>query len=212
MKKGGGIIIIIGIIVILILAVVIYFLLRTTKKVNPGSVKRILFIGDSNTNANFSYADQLRQRFPDLIIKKISQDGAKSDWMLQQLNNELMQNKYDIISILCGSNDIYGADRIDIAEANLNAMYSLAHSKGSKVLAITPPNKDFYVDRTDQKQALLYELVDWMKNNKSIDFLIDFHAITNNKAFFSSSDGYLHANANAHSILAQQTAQKLNLT
>ena len=202
-------IIIIGVLVIVILAVVIYFLLRTKK--SSGSVKSILFVGDSNTNANFSYADQLRKTFPGLKINKIAQDGAKTDWMFNQLNTELQKNKYDVVVILGGSNDIYGVGKTDAAKRSLDAMYNLAHARGSKVLAVTPPNKDFYTNKTDQKQALLYDLVNWMKRNKNIDFLIDFHSITNNKSFFNSSDGYLHANANAHSILAGQTATKLNL-
>jgi hypothetical protein len=90
-------------------------------------------------------------------------------------------------------------------------MYKLAHSRGAKVLAVTPPNKDYYVNKTNQKQALLSNLVAWMYGNRNIDFLIDFHKITADKSFFNSSDGYLHANANAHSVLASQTAKKLNL-
>jgi hypothetical protein len=201
-------IIIIGVIVIVILlAVVIYFL--RTKKLSP--VKSILFIGDSNTNANFSYADQLRKKFPGLRINKIAKDGANTRDMFDWLNKELQGSKYDVVVILGGSNDIYGAGRIDVAKASLDAMYKLAHARGSKVLAVTPPNKDFYINKTEQKQALLSDLINWMKSNKNIDFLIDFHEITNNKTFFNSSDGYLHPQAGAHSILASQTAQKLNL-
>jgi len=199
-------IIIIGVITIMCLGIVIYVLVKKGKPVNS-----ILFIGDSNTNANFSYADQLRQRNPRLTIKKIAMDGAKTDWMFNQLNSELQNNKYDAVSILGGSNDIYALGKTDGAKRALDAMYNLVHARGSKVLAVTPPNKDFYVSKTDQKQALLYDLVDWIKNNKNTDYVIDFHKITNNKSFFNSSDGYLHAQAPAHSILADQTAQKLNV-
>jgi lysophospholipase L1-like esterase len=155
--------------------------------------------------------DQLRQRFPGLIVKKIAQDGANSSWMKSQLEQELQNNKYDAIGILSGSNDVYGGVNIGLTKYNLDAMYRLAHIKGSKVLAITPPNKDFYTQKTDQKQVALHELVDWIKGNRNIDFLIDFYTITNNKSFFNSNDGYLHPQAGAHSILAQQVAQKLNL-
>lgn len=202
-------IIIIGIIIIIVLSIIIYFLYKNTT--TSKKVKSILFIGDSNTNANFSYADQLRQRFPGLVIKKIAQDGSKTDWMFQQLNNELQNNKYDVVAILGGSNDIYGLGKTDGTKKSLDAMYDLSHARGSKVLAVTPPNKDFYTNKTDQKQALLQDLINWMKNNRNIDFFIDFHSITNNKSFFNSSDGYLHPQAGAHSILASQTAQKLNL-
>lgn len=199
-------IIIIGVVTVVVLGVVIYVLVRKSKPVSS-----ILFIGDSNTAANFSYADQLKQRYPKLTIKKIAENGAKTDWMFNQLNSELQNNKYDVVSILGGSNDIYGAGRTDVAKRSLEAMYKLAHARGSKVLAITPPNKNFYVSNTDQKQAMLADLVSWIKNNKNTDYVIDFHSITNNKSFFNSSDGYLHAQAPAHSVLAGQTAQKLKV-
>ena len=202
-------IIIIGVVTILVLGVVIYVISRKGKSDKP--VSSILFIGDSNTKAPFSYADQLAKNYPSLRIKKISQNGANTDWMFNQLNSELQNKKYDVVAILGGSNDIYGASRTDLAKRSLDAMYKLAKARGSKVIAITPPNKDFYTNKTEQKQALLYDLVGWIKSNKNVDYVVDFHRITNNKSFFNSSDGYLHAQAPAHSILAGQTAQKLNL-
>jgi hypothetical protein len=201
-------IIIIGVVTILVLGVVIYVL---TRKSDKKPVSSILFIGDSNTKAPFSYADQLKQRYPNLRIKKISENGAKTDWMFNQLNNELQNNKYDVVAILGGSNDIYGAGRTDLAKRSLDAMFKIANARGSKVVAVTPPNKDFYTNKTEQKQALLYDLVNWIKSNRNADYVVDFHRITNNKSFFSSSDGYLHAQAPAHSVLAGQMAQKLNL-
>jgi hypothetical protein len=199
-------IIIIGLVTVVVLGIVIYVLVRKGKPVSS-----VLFIGDSNTAADFSYADQSKQRYPKLTIKKIAENGAKTDWMFNQLNTELQNNKYDVVSILGGSNDIYGAGRNDIAKRSLDAMYNLAHARGSKVLAVTPPNKNFYVNKTDQKQALLADLVGWIKNNKNTDYVVDFHGITNNKSFFNSSDGYLHPQASAHSVLAGQTAQKLKV-
>lgn len=171
----------------------------------------ILFIGDSNTASNFSYADQLKKKFPKLDVKKIAKVGEKTDWMKKQLIEELSKNNYGIVAILGGSNDIYALGRTDSTKRNLNEMYDLIHKKGAKVLAVTPPNKDFYVSRTEKKQELLYDLVDWMKKNKRIDYLVDFHKITSDKKYFSPSDGYLHANSLAHKILADKTKDKLNL-
>jgi lysophospholipase L1-like esterase len=199
-------IIIIGVVTIVVLGVVIYVLVRKSKPVSS-----VLFIGDSNTAANFSYADQLKQRYPKLTIKKIADNGAKTDWMFNELNKELQGNKYDVVAILGGSNDIYGAGRTDVAKRSLDAMYRLAHARGSKVLAVTPPSKNFYVNKTEQKQAMLADLVGWIKNNKNTDYVIDFNSITNNKSFFNSSDDYLHPQASAHSVLAGQTAQKLKV-
>lgn len=174
-------------------------------------INSILFIGDSNTAANYSYADQLKKSFPDLIVKKIAKVGEKTDWMKTQLQNELNKNKYNVVAILGGSNDIYALGKNDSAKRNLNDMYDLIHSKGSKVIAVTPPNKDFYINKTEAKQKLLFDLIDWMKSNRKIDYLVDFHKITSDKKYFNSSDGYLHANSSAHQILANKVTNELNL-
>lgn len=179
---------------------------------DDGKVKSILFIGDSNTVASWSYADQLRKQFPNLKIKKIAKVGKKTDWMKKQLSDELKSgNKYDLVAILGGSNDIYALGKNDSAKINLNEMYKMIRNSGSKVLAITPPNKDFYTKKTDQKQKSLFDLVDWIKGNNNADYKIDFHKITADRKYFSSSDGYLHANASAHKILQQQTSNKINI-
>ncbi len=181
------------------------------KKKDDGKVKSILFIGDSNTAANYSYADQLKKLYPNLKIKKVAKVGEKTDWMKNQLINELNGNHYDMVAVLGGSNDIYALGKDDSAKKNLDEMYNLIHSKGSKVLAITPPNKDFYTKKTDQKQKALFDLVDWMKGNKKIDYLVDFHEITADKKYFSANDGYLHANSSAHKILTDDIKQKVNI-
>lgn len=174
-------------------------------------VSSILFVGDSNTFANFSYADQLKKLYPNLKIKKIAMNGANSDWARTQLERELQNNKYDIISILIGSNDIYGGKSIASTKGNLDAMYNLAHNKGSKVLAITPPSKDFYLERTNAKQNMLSDLINWMKSNKNIDDFINFKAMTPSITFFSSGDEYLHPQAQAHKLLAGRVQQDLQI-
>lgn len=192
------------------------YTLYTRSKNNPAAtlpkkINSILFIGDSNTAANFSYADELQKLYPALRIKKIALSGAKTDWMLPQLQNELAQNNYDIVAILGGSNDIYALDSITSAQANLTAMYNLAHANGAQVLAITPPNHNWYTLATPHKQAISTDLVNWIMSNTNPDYKINFWDITNNKNFFTQADGYLHAQAPAHKILADKTAQLLNL-
>ena len=186
-------------------------LIYLSRRKKSDKVTSILFIGDSNTAANYSYADKLKRQFPNIDVKKIAKVGEKTDWMKNQLQNELNKKDYDIIIILGGSNDVYALGKTDSAKQNLNAMYDLIHSKGAKVIAVTPPNKDFYVNKTEAKQKLLFDLIDWMKSNKKIDYLIDFHKITSDKKYFSPSDGYLHANSLAHEILANSVKNKLNL-
>lgn len=179
---------------------------KSNKKLNS-----ILFIGDSNTVANFSYADQLKKDFPNLIVKKIAKNGANTSWMKSELEKELKSNRYDVISILGGSNDIYGGQTLDFSKNNLGSMYRTAKQSGSKVIAVSPPNKDFYLYKQESKQKPLSDLVSWIKNNKDVDYFFDFYDITKNKNYFTSADGYLHPQSNAHKLLKQQAIQKLNL-
>ena len=211
MKKSTNILIGVGAFALGLTVIYLFTKDKNGSKPKASGGNSILFIGDSNTASNVSYADQLKKAFPKLKTKKIAKVGEKTDWMKTQLANELKDNKYSVVAVLGGSNDIYALGKIDSAKKNLDAMYKMIHDSGAKVLAVTPPNKDYYVKKTEQKQKLLSDLIDWMKGNSNVDYLVDFHKITNDKKYFSSNDGYLHANASAHKILADQTKQKLNL-
>jgi hypothetical protein len=217
MKEKTLYIILLFLVIILVLISVFLYIRKKNGKgislTGKKPITSILFIGDSNTNANFSYADVLRKQYPGITIKKIAQDGAKTDWMLGQLQQELNTNTnhYDVIAILGGSNDIYALNSNTAAKSNLDAMYRLAHSKGSKVLAVTPPNKKFYTQRTPQKETLLIDLVSWISSNTNKDYFVDWHKLTDNQALYSAVDGYLHPQAGAHIMLADQVTKKLDL-
>ncbi len=132
--------------------------------------------------------------------------------MLSQLKTELAKDKYDMVSVLAGSNDIYALNSIDAAKKNLDAMYKLAHSKGSKVIAVSPPNKDYYAKKTDQKQALLNDLVTWIRNNPSKDYFIDFKTMTGDKKYFTAADEYLHPQSAAHTLLKNKFVTLTKIT
>ncbi|MBC7412364.1 MAG: hypothetical protein H7331_07910 [Bacteroidia bacterium] len=194
----------------IVIAAVVGLLLFSGKKKN-NSITSILFIGDSNTATPFSYADQLAKKFPTIRMKKIALIGAKTDWILAQLKSELTKNKYDLVCVMGGSNDIYALSKIDNAEQNLNSIYNISHQNGAKVLAITPPNKNFFIKRTDLKQKLLFSLINWIKSNQNTDYFVNFWDITNNKSFFTVADGFLHAQSPAHKILANTIINTINL-
>jgi len=109
------------------IGLVYYFNKSKDKKVNS-----ILFIGDSNTVANYSYADKIKKSFPNLRVKKIAKVGEKSDWALNELQKELSKNKYDIVAVLIGSNDIYALNSNTQAKQNLDKIYDLIKSKEEK--------------------------------------------------------------------------------
>lgn len=165
------------------------------KRVNCDS--SFLFVGDSNTASPYSYADKLKNNCPNITIKKLAKSGEKTDWMLSQLNNELKTgNKYNVITVLGGSNDIFARLSIDKAKENLQKMYDLAKLTGAKVVAITPPNKSFYEPTTEKHRKLIRELTEWIRNNKSVDVFIDLGALSNDKKYFASDNQHLNSLGN----------------
>jgi hypothetical protein len=115
----------------------------------------------------------------DKIVKKIAKEDATTEWMSEQLRDELKKYKYDAVVILGGSNDVYDLGKIDRAKKNLDEMYNFAHTLGSKVIAITPPEDLSKSKNKTEEKLLLSDLVDWIMKNKIADYKIDFHSISN---------------------------------
>lgn len=174
-------------------------------------IKSILFLGDSNTEAPWSYADKIKKMYPNISVKKIAKHSMKTDWILNELQNELSKNKYDVVSVLGGSNDIYATGKNDTAKVNLEKMYKISKDAGSKFVIVAPPNKNFYANATPEKQKSLKDLLNWEKNTANKDYFIDFWTMTNNKNLFSKGDGFLHPQSAAHEILTNDFSTKLNL-
>lgn len=185
--------------------------LSTSNKANCNS--SFLFIGDSLTAYDQSYADQLTQFCPNINIKKIAQVGQKTDWMLQQLITELQNNKYDVISIWGGVNDIYARNQIIDAESNLQQMYDLAKKSGSKVIALTVIPTRTYNISTDQTVNLTKDLNKWILSNNIPDATVDVNSILNDgndgtKSKYLQSDT-LHINTVGQSLIANDFKNKV---
>ena len=184
---------------------------------NPGSARKyskpksLLFLGDSNTFYRYSYAHTLKQMFPSIKTKIIAKVGVRTSWMLKQFQQELLVSKPDVVFVLGGSNDIYALDQNESAKSNLAKIYSLAKRNGIKVVAISPPNKNWFTKRTERKQRLLLDLVEWISRSKDKDYYVNFWKITDGREFFDKSDGYLHAQKPAHDILAKRIISLLRL-
>lgn len=174
------------------------FFLYNRKKSNQ--IKSILFLGDGNILADFSYVNKLEKSFPNIFIKKIAKEDATTEWMSEQLRDELKKYKYDVVAILGGSNDVYDLGKIDRAKKNLDEMYNFTHTVGSKVIAITPPEDSSKSKNKTEEKLLLSDLVDWIMKNKVADYKIDFHSISNT-----------NKKNEAHELLADKIKEQLNL-
>lgn len=161
---------------------------------------RFLFIGDSNTDNKYSYADKLKLKFPDSKFDKVAKWGEKTKWMLENLENHLKTNKnYDFIALLGGSNDVYGGIPLEQTKSNILKINNLIKKDGAKSILISPPNKMFFPENDKEKNDKLQELINWEKQ-QDFDFFIDFHDLTDKKDLFMSD--LRHPNQEAHQILA----------
>jgi lysophospholipase L1-like esterase len=177
----------------------------TGKKMKLKKNARLLFIGDSYTAGNTSYADQLKKSNPDLQINKIAKVGEKTDWMLQNAHDDLSSNNYDAVFILGGINDVYALNSITNAKKNLQSMYNLAKNSGMKVIGVTIAPTDSYPPYTDELGKLTNDLNSWILNNKTLDSAVDFNKMLKKNGkqdlnLFVSDK--LHANSSAHKTLA----------
>jgi uncharacterized phosphosugar-binding protein len=78
-------------------------------------------------------------------------------------------------------------------------MYNFAHTLGSKVIAITPPEDSSKSKNKTEEKLLLSDLVDWIMKNKIADYKIDFHSISANKK------------NDSHELVAEKIKEQLNL-
>lgn len=191
-----------------------YIMNRYFKKIDiksPKSNHNILVIGDSLTAHNNSYAEYLKNDIPAIQLTKVAEGGRRTRWMLDNAWNDLNSGKYAAVFILGGTNDVYALTGSADAKRNLQSMYDAAHRAGSKVVAITIPPSDYYSLYNSKYGAETEELNNWIRNNKTVDFIIDLNSLvknpdgTPNTSYFVSDN--LHLNSAAHKLIAQTIEQ-----
>lgn len=166
----------------------------------------LLFVGDSNTAsaaggkfygwwiAERLNADISRAK-PRVTIDKVAKGGEGTTWMIENLTAHLAQkgnNYYDIITILGGSNDMWGGSKTaEQVKINIQALVKLAEDHGARAVVVSPPSKELYVKKVkadpatnkkdkqaqDDKLAELSKLVLWEKETYG-DSFINFNWIT----------------------------------
>ena len=110
----------------------------TTKK----KILKLLFVGDSNTDNTYSYADKIKKRFPNITVEKVAKHGEGTKWMVENLENKLKDNTYDIITFLGGSNDVYGGNvPLQTTKNNILKIRQMIKDNGAKAILVTPPIK-----------------------------------------------------------------------
>lgn len=211
-KKDTRLIIIVSAVAVAV--IVFAFILRSKLRKKLNCKSDYFFIGDSTTAHSNSYADQLR-KICGANVKKISKSGAKTDWMLNEMNNHFsMPKNYDVVTILSGSNDIFARLSIDQAKVNMEAMLNKALNNSKAVVLIAPPSKAFYTNTTDQHRELINQWEQFLKglsgkyNGKKVHY-IDLPKTVNKQEYFASDNQ--HMNTTGHQVLLKKYIDTLNI-
>jgi lysophospholipase L1-like esterase len=169
---------IIGGLGILGLGVITAILLESITPIKNKNPKKILFLGDSITASESSYANQIKQSLKDLDITVKASVGKKTSWMLQSLIDLLKTNSYDRIYVYGGINDIFSGVSRNEALSNIQQIVDLGNSKGSDVFVIEGIDpKGFmdiekmpltqYISSKDQYLPLIDKYDDFQNNLKA---------------------------------------------
>lgn len=162
---------------------------------------RVLFVGDSQTAAKYSYAYNLL-RSGDVSGAIAAKNGASTAWILQKVKANA-DKQYDVITIMGGGND-GGAKTADLAIKNLADAYTIAKQSGARVVAISNPTKRYVIKGDKYFRPNGYPSNDiiarWINSQKISDVTID----TNTYGQRSFSKDHVHLNPEAHASIANQ--------
>jgi len=174
---------------------------RYERKKYLKQIRRVLFLGDSQTVPNSSYADLVSSAM-NWEYNKVAMVGAKTDWILDKYRERI--EPYDAVIVMIGGNDVWGTGKADSAIANLSQLKSLARSRNQTLIFVSPPSKSFY--STDSTKLSEYNRIgQWMRQNG--DLFVDGTSITSNPSLFASDK--LHLNNQGHINIAYQFVEAL---
>lgn len=162
---------------------------------------RVLFVGDSQTAADWSYA-RLLLRTKQITGKIVARNGASTSAVLKMLQDN-MSEKYDVVSIMAGGND--GAAKTPFnAIKNFDAMFKLVQNSGAKLVVVTNPTKNFVKPDDAYYRKGGYpsndKISDWLQTQTSADVVID----TGDFDEMDFVKDRVHLDADAHKRIASQ--------
>jgi peptidoglycan hydrolase-like protein with peptidoglycan-binding domain/lysophospholipase L1-like esterase len=171
-------------------------------------VPNVLFIGDSQTAADWSYARKLLAS--KLVTGKvIAKNGASTGELVNMLANNL-SDSYDIVSIMGGGNDAMSKTPMK-AIANFERMIRMVKKAGAKLVMITNPTKQYIEpgDKYYSKEGYPSNdaIADWTANESGADVIIDTQPF--DKLDFTKD--HVHLDADAHKKIASDWMNSLSL-
>ena len=112
--------------------------------INNSDPKKILFIGDSHTSIENKEGKSITYTYPNILKKELEPKGYTIDvlalggmttqWMLDNLPNQLRNKKYDRVYIYGGANDAMNSSiTLEKALSNIQKMVDLCKNNGADV-------------------------------------------------------------------------------
>lgn len=188
---------------------------------SPKDKKNVLFIGDSlSAGPNWTWNYQLADKFPDWKSTHVAQPGITTNTMKGLLMTELRKQKYDLVFIWGGTNDMFSETDPDTTKDNLKQMAEEVKKQGGQTFILSGYDVQFVM--TDEKLKKLYESGKTLCNSVScllkgkrklirLQDLIE-QGIPNAKVIkrisddsLTSSDG-IHLGSNSSGIIANKVA------
>lgn len=110
------------------------------------STMKILVMGDSTAvgtgsgNVRYSTAGRLGDDFPDADITNVSENGLKLEGLEKKMKQIPRSNKYDLILLQIGANDIVGFTSQNKIKERIASVLKIAIGHSQKVIVITGGN------------------------------------------------------------------------
>lgn len=174
---------------------------RFERKKYIKKIKDVLFLGDSQSVTDNSYADLVSKNM-DWNYDKISKVGAKTDYVLNEYRGST--NNYDAVVVMIGGNDVWARGNSSQAIQNLKEIKALARKRQQLVIFISPPSKRFY--SLDSTKLSEYDKIrKWMKSNA--DLFVDGTSVTDSENLFLNDK--LHLNLEGQNQIAYHFTEAL---
>lgn len=115
--------------------------------------QNVLFVGDSLSTGDFTWNKKLAQKHPEWNVDYLTKGGVQTKWMLNELSDKLRSNKYDLVFIYGGTNDMFGSidkkqtdkykeKMINLALSNIQSMVDMIREYGAKPIVFSGYDAD----------------------------------------------------------------------
>jgi hypothetical protein len=107
----------------------------------------ILFVGDSITVADYSYANLIKKEYPQKDIQILAKGGMRTKWMLDNLKPVLDKRHFDRVYIWGGINDMFSATTIENAIGNIQQMVNMVNAQKGEAFVIIGYDTEQFMDK-----------------------------------------------------------------